>query len=536
MPRAPQPPPKIPGATYKSHLGSGGFADVFLYEQRVPRRDVAVKVLIEGASTASKEAFEAEANLMARLASHPSILSVYGAGVAETGQLYLVMEYCPPPNMGRRVKQRPLTVQRALEVGIQLAGAVESLHRVGIIHRDIKPPNVLVTSYNHPVLTDFGIAVSSHDTQRAEGFSPGWASPEQQTESAQPGPQADVFSLAATIYTFLTGRAPFEIVGGDNTELAMINRVLRMPLPKTGRQDVPPQLERVFAVAMAKRPEERYPSAVDFARALQEVQTDLRQQMTRIDLLEETVPEEPVEDDGDHTKMRSMMTIDPEGMPTGAGPTRPVEEEPGSRPNTSLIEGVPSVADDATYLAVRNLRPIEQRSSWQVTQQPAAPVLDNTVRGSSAAPEPVVELPSEVDKPASPPTGRIIIVVGILVVALLSGFIWWTVSRSGGQTSGGDSPAPRPPEPAPTFNTAAEVSSLQARYEGERAIFTWEYDENGAEFVVQAFDPESGIKQRAQDTREKKAEIARVGDKQVCLTVKVKTGNTTTAGVSKCPK
>ncbi|MDO4783624.1 MAG: protein kinase [Propionibacteriaceae bacterium] len=533
MPRAPQPPPKVPGATYKAHLGSGGFADVFLYEQRVPRRDVAVKVLAASASPVSREAFEAEANLMARLSSHPSVLSVYGAGTAETGQPFLIMEYCPPPNMGKRVRQAPLSVQRALQVGIQLAGAVESLHRVGIIHRDIKPANVLVTAYNHPVLTDFGIAVSRDDAQRAEGFSPGWAAPEQQTESEVPGPQADVFSLAATIYTFLTGRAPFEIVGGDNTPLAMSDRVLRMPLPKTGREDVPPQLERVFAVAMAKRPEQRYPSALDFARALQDVQTDLRQQMTVIDLLEEPRAEEPADDDGDHTRMRAPVTIDPEAMPTGAGPTREVGSGPGSGANTSLIEGVPVVASDATRGAPRReVRPIPARSSWEVTGRTPAVEMDATLLKQEQA-SPVAEAPAP-PRPERTRRGGVIAVVAVLAVALLGGFVWWTLNRDEGRAQPNPAQPTHPPAPAPSFSKVPEVTGLSGSYEGDQAVFTWEYQDENAEYVIQAYDPEGQGKQPAQSTRKKTVTLPRTEGKQLCLSVKVKVGATTTPGVSKC--
>ena len=97
---APQGPP-IPGASPKRLLGAGGFADVFLYEQRVPRRDVAVKILRPGGSQRDHHRFTTEADLMARLSSHPSIVSVYGAGTVEEDRSYLIMEYCPPLPMGK---------------------------------------------------------------------------------------------------------------------------------------------------------------------------------------------------------------------------------------------------------------------------------------------------------------------------------------------------------------------------------------------------------------------------------------------------
>ena len=203
--------PAIPGTTPKGFLGAGGFADVFLYEQAVPRRDVAVKVIRQGTTPAQRAHFEAEANLMARMSSHPSILSVYGAGTVEGGRNYLMMEYCPPPHLGRRAAAHPLSVAQALEVGIQVAGAVETIHRAGYLHRDIKPANILLTSFKHPVLTDFGIATPIKDQVVGDEFggaSPPWASPEQQTDEEALTPAADVYSLAATVYTLLSGRSP----------------------------------------------------------------------------------------------------------------------------------------------------------------------------------------------------------------------------------------------------------------------------------------------------------------------------------------
>lgn len=241
--RRPATPPKIPNARYLSYLGSGGFADVYLYDQQVPHREVAIKVLRRGVTEQQKLAFRAEANLMARMSSHPSVVSVHGAGETEDGRMYLIMEYCPPPHLGKLLRMRPLPVTFALEVGIQIAGAVETLHRAGIVHRDIKPSNILMTPYQHPVLTDFGIATRMGDTTQAEGFSVPWAPPEQATGEGEAAPAVDVYSLAATIYTLVAGRAPFEIVDGDNSEIAVINRVLRSPLPKTGRTDAPDELE-----------------------------------------------------------------------------------------------------------------------------------------------------------------------------------------------------------------------------------------------------------------------------------------------------
>lgn len=330
-------PPAIPNAEYASHLGSGGFADVFLYSQRMPERDIAVKVIRADASDEQNRAFEAEANLMAKMSAHPAILSVFGAGVSDDGRSYLIMEYCPPPHLGVRARKRTLPVPRVLDIAIRIAGAVETLHRASILHRDIKPSNILITQFGHPVLTDFGIAASTApgNAQADTGFSVPWAPPEQQSGSGPYGPAMDVYSLAATVHTLLCGHSPFEIPGGDNREISMLNRVLRTPVPKTGRSDVPPELERILAIAMAKDPANRYQSMMDFALALQQVQVDMHQRTTPIDVLGDRVVEELAEDGEDATRARSITTINPLGNTPAQ---RTLSDEEGTRTVIRRIE------------------------------------------------------------------------------------------------------------------------------------------------------------------------------------------------------
>lgn len=319
--------PAIPGTTPKGFLGAGGFADVFLYEQAVPRRDVAVKVIRQGTTPAQRAHFEAEANLMARMSSHPSILSVYGAGTVEGGRNYLMMEYCPPPHLGRRAAAHPLSVAQALEVGIQVAGAVETIHRAGYLHQDIKPANILLTSFKHPVLTDFGIATPIKDQVVGDEFggaSPPWASPEQQTDEEALTPAADVYSLAATVYTLLSGRSPHaDATGRDDSRMALYRRALAGQIPPIGRPDVPDQLERVLRTAMAVRPSGRYPTAYAFARALQQIQTDLHLGVTALDVMEEELAPAPGPDGADATVLRPVTSIDPTGTRPGSAGTRP---------------------------------------------------------------------------------------------------------------------------------------------------------------------------------------------------------------------
>lgn len=288
--RPPSAPPEIAGYEYLSVIGSGGFADVFLYQELRPRRKVAIKVLLpQRADEATRAAFTAEADLMAILSSHPSIVTIFDTDVTDDGRLFLAMEYCSRSTMSARYKREPLGVAETLRVGIQIAGAVETAHRNGIVHRDIKPANILVTDYGHPALTDFGISATIEQSEAgADGMSVPWSPPENLTAEPRSGVRSDVWSLGATIYTLLAGRSPFEVPGGNNTQRALVQRITHEPLPPIGRGDVPAELEQVLGAAMAKSPDMRYPSMLDLGRALQRVQSGLNLTSTSIDIIDDS--------------------------------------------------------------------------------------------------------------------------------------------------------------------------------------------------------------------------------------------------------
>jgi serine/threonine protein kinase len=323
------PPPPIPGFTYISLLGSGGFSDVYLYEQDRPRRKVAVKVLLSDLKTeGARRRFESEANLMAQLSSHPYIVTIYEAEVTEAGHSYLAMEYCSRPSLDVRYRRQRFSVDEVLAVGIQVASAVETAHRAGIAHRDIKPANILVTDYNRPALTDFGISGTlGGDADEDAGMSIPWSPPEQFTDGPVDGVMVDVWALGATLYTLLAGRSPFVMPGTDNSQRELISRITNSPLPRLGRADVPESLERALATAMAKPAASRYSSAHAFALALQRIQAELNLSVTPFEVLEEANHDDSHPDDGfEETRVRSIAAIDPER--TGSAPTFPARTRP----------------------------------------------------------------------------------------------------------------------------------------------------------------------------------------------------------------
>ncbi|WP_127473777.1 serine/threonine-protein kinase [Microbacterium sulfonylureivorans] len=349
--RAPMAPPDLPGFTYVDVLGSGGFADVYLYEQALPKRRVAVKVLLtERMSSGSVSEFTAEANVMAMLSTHPAIVTIYQAGVARDGRPYLVMEYCPKPNLQVRYRREPFSIAESLRVGVQVAAAVETAHRAGVLHRDIKPANILVTEYNRPALTDFGIASTTSAAAESAGLSIPWSPPESFADVPRSDPQSDVYALAATVYTLLAGRSPFELPGQRNTAAELIQRIETMPLPPLGRADVPASLEHALGRAMAKSSVDRYDSAIAFARALQKVQIELSHSVTPIDILDDGIADDAVEDEDEGlTRVRGVVSISPQTTPA-AGRTRPSAATTPSAARVPVAPPVYEPADSQTVI------------------------------------------------------------------------------------------------------------------------------------------------------------------------------------------
>lgn len=267
------PPPVLPGLTYARTLGSGGYADVHAYEQRLPSRVVAVKVLRDALpSAAAAAAFVGEANAMARL-EHPHIVTVHAAGIADDGRPYLVMAFQPGPTLSALARTGGCEVAEVLRIGVQLAGAVETAHTGGVLHRDIKPANVLTNRYGSPALADFGLSGTAI-ARPESGVSLPWAAPEVLFETAAASPRSDVYSLAATLWTLATGHAPHEEPGGDNRPAALLRRVRS---PRLGRScpGVPRPLTDLLWSALETRPEDRPASALEFVRRLQQVEEEL---------------------------------------------------------------------------------------------------------------------------------------------------------------------------------------------------------------------------------------------------------------------
>lgn len=309
--RLPSAPPTLPGFSYVRALGSGGFADVFLFEQNMPRRQVAVKVLLaEVVNDRVRQLFQAEANLMAQLSSHPSVLTVFQAGVSADGRPFLVMEYCSA-TLSQRYRTEPLDVAEVLRVGILVSSAVETAHRAGILHRDIKPSNILITAYGHPVLSDFGIASTLGERSDAVGLSIPWSAPEVLVDEVQGSVASEVWSLGATLYSLLAGRSPFEQPGSENTAAELMSRIGKARVPALERSDVPPRLELILRRAMSRRPEARQNTVLELIRELQSVEAELGLAQTPLEVASDSWVVAAPGDADDKTRITGIASVDP---------------------------------------------------------------------------------------------------------------------------------------------------------------------------------------------------------------------------------
>ena len=260
-----QKPTAINGRYVTSRLlGGGGMAQVFLARDEVLERDVAVKVLREqyAEDGGFVERFRREALSVASL-SHPNIVQVYDRGVSEYGRYFIAMEYVPGGTLMERIERDgPLPPDAALDVAVQVADALGAAHERGLIHRDVKPQNVLVSASGDVKVADFGIArAAAADVLSATSVVLGTArymSPEQ--AMGEPvGPASDLYSLGVVLYEMLTGEVPFE---ADTPVAVSMKHVNEPPsAPKGIRGEIPEEVNAVVLRLLAKDPGARYASA-----------------------------------------------------------------------------------------------------------------------------------------------------------------------------------------------------------------------------------------------------------------------------------
>lgn len=273
-------PRKLGPYEIREEIGHGGMATVYRAYQTNMDRDVAIKVITaaNARDLVAVQRFQREARLIARL-EHPHILPVYDFDGAHEPP-YIVMRYLRGGTLSTFLRQSDLGVVTVLALMYQVASALDYAHRQGVVHRDVKPSNILVDDSGNAFVTDFGIArlLSDYDPEKASAGvgeavgTPQYMAPEQVLSSQTVDHRADVYALGVIVYQILTGRRPY--IANSVPELMRLHLHAPVPSAVAYNPDLPPAADHVVARALAKKPVDRYASAMAFIEELRAVLVD----------------------------------------------------------------------------------------------------------------------------------------------------------------------------------------------------------------------------------------------------------------------
>lgn len=378
---------RLKGFEDLKEIGRGGFAVVYRARQSALSRDVAIKVLsADGSDPNVRRRFRREGASMGMLSEHPAIMQVHEAGVDDEGRMYLVMPLATGTLADRLENEGPLDPQEVAHLGVVLAGALETAHGMGVLHRDVKPANVLVDRFGDPRLGDLGISsvLGSTATKTGELAASIAYAPPEVIDGQRPEVAADVYSLGATLFTLLRGSPPF--AEPDDTGLApMLARVLTKDPPDLSGMGVPEPLRGAILTAMAKDPQDRYASCAAFGERLREVQGQLGHPVSAMLVLpppdghdaaldDEDVDEVP--DDEEDGPTADEQAVQDDTVDTGAK-SEPDEAFDAEATSVRTVDPLPTL-EEATTPATAEAAPTRR---WPKVLAAAAAVL---VIGSAA--------------------------------------------------------------------------------------------------------------------------------------------------------
>lgn len=263
-----------------NQIGSGGMADIYLAQDALLERQVALKILKRDFSRSSEfqQRFVLEAKAAANL-FHPNIVTVFDFGFYHS-EPFIVMEYVPGSDLKTLIKQKmKFSIQESLDLMIQACAGLGYAHRAGLVHCDVKPQNMLITMDHKLKITDFGIARALVSIKPNERYDVVWGSPlyfsPEQANGIPPSPSSDVYSLGIVLYEILTGNLPYS--GTSSEELTRMHSEVPAIPPSKLNPKIPESLDQIVLKVISKEPASRYRNADQLGRVLSLVSTQIQQ-------------------------------------------------------------------------------------------------------------------------------------------------------------------------------------------------------------------------------------------------------------------
>ncbi len=293
-----------------SEIGTGGMARVYKAKDRYLQRIIAVKVLKDELREDDEflKRFDTEAQAAASL-THPNIVQIYDVG-RDNNRYYIVMEYVDGITLKEYIRQKGfLEWREAINITVQICSALSKAHSRNIIHRDIKPHNIIMTSEGVPKITDFGIArLASSETATMKIDTVGsvhYSSPEQ-VRGRYTDAQSDIYSIGVTIFEMVTGQVPFD--GETSVVVAMKHLQDEPPVPSSLRSGIPRSLDRIILKAMAKKKQDRYRTVTDLINDLENIRS-------RTGVSDEIILPD-LKDDDDKFSTKKFVPLGDEDLPS----------------------------------------------------------------------------------------------------------------------------------------------------------------------------------------------------------------------------
>ena len=474
-PQAPTPSPAVDlgleGYDRYEEIGRGGFSVVYRARQLAFDRTVAIKVISGVVDEQTLLRFERECRTMGSLSGHPSIVTVFGSGVLANGNPYLVMEYLERGSLGDRLERGPLPWDEAADVAVKIGGALQAAHEAGVLHRDVKPENIFVSSYGEPKLGDFGIARLEGGPNTRSGVitaSVAHAAPEI-LDGKRPDEATDVYSLGSTVYTLLAG-APAFSSATDESIVPMLARIAIEPVPDLRPLGVPGPICEVLEASMAKDPALRIRSARELAERMDAARREVA-----------GAPAAPATTGNVTTVVTPSSTgAPPPGVTSGPVPPPAVvppgvDSGPVAPPGSVAVPPVPPPGYVAVPAPGVDSGPVPPPGYVAVPPTPPPGVDSGPVPppgyvavppapGTTSGPVTAGGAPGGPTRSGRSTSTIVIVVVAVLVVlALLGGGAVLVLGRSGSTTTTTASTATSAPPPSVTGPTSSVAGPTEVR-------------------------------------------------------------------------